>query len=403
MITKIPYIFIDNFKSIHQARLWGLTPFSVFAGPNGSGKSNFFEAMKFVSLFVKYGLVDALDMVGGTESIRSYFNEDDEPFCFRMRIAVPFDDEPVERHYAYSLTIHDLSTEPVIEEQLESPIFIRGDDGSYSPSTYPLMYRPADQSEIVAQRIKGKDLVLFYPLDSDVKREPEKISLTKDKSILMISPHTMLPHYVIHNISLFNIDPNKAKLPSLKGKQSNNLNEDGSNLAGVLLKLFKDDNIRDDIIDWLSLIVPGLEGIESYSNDFNNTVGLKIKEIASDKAFPAHLISDGTIYFVSLMAAIYSSSKYGYTLYEEPENGMHPKAIAEAVAFMRDKANHHPIFVTTHSESLVKNVKKDELWLVDKKEGKTIFTPARDTDLEDVTLSMDEIWLSNAFGAGLPW
>ena len=70
MTTKtIHRLKITNYKSIDSLELEGLSPFTVFAGPNGSGKSNFFDALDFVSLFVRGGLEAALRAHGGFANI----------------------------------------------------------------------------------------------------------------------------------------------------------------------------------------------------------------------------------------------------------------------------------------------------------------------------------------------
>ena len=105
------------------------------------------------------------------------------------------------------------------------------------------------------------------------------------------------------------------------------------------------------------------------------------------------------------MVAVLSRAKgYGITLIEEPERGIHPKAIAELVQLMRDNAKpEHPVFVTTHSEPLVRASTKEELWLIDKTEGKTIAKNAAQNSAGLGNLNLDTAWLMNMFGAGLPW
>jgi predicted ATPase len=135
---------------------------------------------------------------------------------------------------------------------------------------------------------------------------------------------------------------------------------------------------------------------------------IKFKEEGTRTKFPANLISDGTIYALCIMVAVISRAKakksYGITLIEEPERGIHPKAIAELVQLMRANATpEHPVFVTTHSESLVRASSKEELWLIDKEDGKTIAKNAAENSVELGELNLDTAWLLNMFGGGLPW
>jgi predicted ATPase len=105
------------------------------------------------------------------------------------------------------------------------------------------------------------------------------------------------------------------------------------------------------------------------------------------------------------MAAVLSRSRgYGLTLIEEPERGIHPKAIAELVQLMRDNATpEHPVLVTTHSESVVRASKREELWLVNKADGKTTVKNAAQNSGDLGSLGLDTAWLMNLFDGGLPW
>ena len=90
---------------------------------------------------------------------------------------------------------------------------------------------------------------------------------------------------------------------------------------------------------------------------------------------------------------------------EEPERGLHPKAISELVEFFREKADNFPIFINTHNEAIIKKAKPDELFIVSKQDGQTeLFNvqqkfPKYNYDKMD----LNEMWLCNMFGSGLPW
>lgn len=71
---------------------------------------------------------------------------------------------------------------------------------------------------------------------------------------------------------------------------------------------------------------------------------------------------------------------------------------------MRQNASReHPVFVTTHSESLVRAAKVEELWLVNKVEGKTVTKNAAKSSGNLGQVNLDTAWLMNLFDGGLPW
>ncbi|MBT9544298.1 MAG: AAA family ATPase [Candidatus Sericytochromatia bacterium] len=395
MITKIVYLEIKHFKSLEHVRLEGLSCFSVFAGPNGAGKSNLFEAMRFIGLVARQGVQAAIDASGGIQNIRCKVNNSDT-MGFKIRFVVEQDIEGQglrELHYAYHLNLYNLDGEKIeIEEQLESPRLNQIQNSTVVPES--------PSAWVQAYRDRGKDSVHFSP-------EPNKhevVSLSQDKSILLISPYTSLPATILSNIYRFMLSPQQGRLPYPETKARQILKEDGSNLALVISQHVNSGHNLNELIDWLKLVVPGGTSLISQLNLLDHQFYLLLKEQYLKDPVPAQLLSDGTINLLSLLMSIYSVPTYGWSLIEEPENGLHPKATQELVAFFRSQAHeNHPVWLTTHDTHLINQLKPEELWLVDKIEGKTRFVAARDLDLKDIDLSMSEVWLSNAFGAGLPW
>jgi predicted ATPase len=392
MITKIVYLEITHFKSLEHVRLEGLSCFSVFAGPNGAGKSNLFEAMRFIGLVARQGVQAAIDASGGIQNIRCKVNNSDTMgFKIRFVLEQDIDGQGLrELHYAYRLNLYNLDGEKIeIEEQLEAPGNLRYVNGERDPLTWVQAYRE-----------RGKDIVYFKPEPN----KHEEVSLSQDKSILLISPYTSLPATILSNIYRFMLSPQQGRLPFPETKVRQILKEDGSNLALVIAQYINSKNNLRELIDWLALIVPGGTSLISELNLLDHQFYLLLKEQYLNEPVPAQLLSDGTINLLSLLMSIYSVPTYGWSLIEEPENGLHPKATQELVVFFRSQAHeNHPVWLTTHDTHLINQLEPEELWLVDKIEGKTRFVAARDLDLKDIDLSMSEVWLSNAFGAGLPW
>ena len=88
---------------------------------------------------------------------------------------------------------------------------------------------------------------------------------------------------------------------------------------------------------------------------------------------------------------------------EEPENGLTPYVIEQFVELFRNACQEkgHYIGLNTHSPTLVRHLRADELIVVDKKQGATQIKQFKGKDY--FGLRMDEAWLTNALGGGLPW
>ena len=318
---------IENFKSIDSLEIEGLAPFSVFAGANGSGKSNFFDALDFVSLFVRGGLDIALRAHGGFANIHSKKREGENSKTFSFEIEC---DLLEQQGVCYSLSINDLDSEPGIKECLEfneePTIEGIGDKG---------------ETDAVGERLVVSEDRISYEdrIYSNLSLEHRNHPLTK----------------LLKNLNVYRIDPMGAKEPDKSDFDSTKLGGKGHNLASVLHRLEGDEEIREEIQDWMEMIVPGIENIQTEQQRLDGSTALRFKEEGIESPFPAHLISDGTMYALCLLVvALDMPSGCGMTLIEEPERGLHPKAIYELIDLMRQQASpENPIWLTTHSESVV--------------------------------------------------
>ncbi|NOR69284.1 MAG: AAA family ATPase [Methylomarinum sp.] len=378
MNPLIHHLKITNFKSIDTLTLNDVQSFSVFAGANGCGKSNFFDALEFISVFVKVGVTNALRKYGGYKHIYSQKRRKDAigQFDFEIDVSLSEDDKLV--RFKYNLSISKLDTTPEITEKLH----INGD--------------------LVMEREEGKfpKLIAYNGEEKVIEHYPNEFSA------LLCFPDLSLA-LLLRNIRLYRIDPISSKEPDSSEQDPTVLSIKGDNLASVLARLEQEGELQGIILEWMETIVPSIEKINTEQQKLDGKTAIFFKEIGTRRQFPAHMISDGTIYALCLLVAILDAPKYGLTLIEEPERGLHPKAINELVGFIREQSCFSsPLWMTTHSESVVRALQLSELWVVDKNQGKTRMKSAKKQGLRDedfAPLGLDKAWLSNFLDGGLPW
>jgi len=373
---KIELILISGFKSVARLAFENLTPFSALAGPNGSGKSNWSDALAFASAVVAQGAVRALRQFRGFAQVHCYKlrKANARTFTFALQARIN------ERRVAYILKVHDMDSEPKLEEQLA-----------------------VDGGKLL-ERKKGGDPQLYT--GGGEKVSPMVIDkFPADMSALLFTQGELSLYNFLTNIEVFRFDPLGAKEPDGSSADTTALHPNGHNVATMLAALEKDDEFRTQVLDWMSLLVPGMEQVRAEPDRLSGGTVIKFKEEGTKAHFPAHLISDGTIYALCIMTAVLSRAKsVGITLIEEPERGLHPKGIEALVDLMRQSASiDHPVFVTTHSESLVRACREDELWLMNKVDGKTVAKNAAKNSAGLGQMNLDTAWLMNLFDGGLPW
>lgn len=337
---EVESINIKNYKSLVNFELKSPNAFSVFVGPNAAGKSNIFESLEFLTFCSFMNPIEAFKLFGSMNDLFSKKNIDN-PSSFLFDI---FFKNESQRPYLLINVAKD-------------------DNGNYAPpiSLY---------SHFIFNRLENQ---------SEIDSEPVK---------------------QFFNFSRIFIG--NSKLVKRNIQDDSKLTFDASNLEKVLKRLLKDQNKKAEIIEWLQLLIPGLDKIEIVNEPLSGSDNLLIYEKGTNKPFNKNLISDGTYNILSILTAVYQSDEPQFLCIEEPENGLNPKVIKELVNLFRQKCNEgHFIWLNTHSQTLVSELTTDEIILVDKVNGETVVKQVKGMNLHG--LKMDEALLTNALGGGIPW
>lgn len=339
---KLQKLHIKNFKSIVDLEIVEPNPFTVFVGPNGSGKSNIFEALEFFFLDADK---EAVRLFGGADKIHNR--------------KLPLTDN----------FIFEFDADILISGKVSDSYFNHSDE-SWVRGSFSVMHFEGAE-ELIEQVEESNKLQLRYEYFR--KNSTSRVFIgNREKQKI-------------------NYDDN------LK------LNFSASNLEKVLKRILQDEVKREEIKEWLDLFIPGFENIEIVSSELSGTDTLVMYEKGIKKPFTKDLLSDGTYNILALLTAVYQSDEPQFLCIEEPENGLNPyvvRALADCFRSMCADKGHY-IWLNTHSQSLVSELREKEMILVDKIEGETKIRQFKQGDFYG--LRADEAWLTNALGGGLPW
>lgn len=349
---KIKKLHIKNFKSIADLEIIEPSPFTVFVGPNGAGKSNIFEALEYLYYSSRVAGGKVSELFGGKESF------------------LPLN------YISSSLLKYEWSN------SIEFADFISGFTENYSPPKN-IVNKNNPSLEILGISVSTNLLKSFDPSNPNSYENSENYRQFIDS---------------FSRVFVKNKDVEKFEI-----KDSSVLSLSASNLEKVLRRIFLSEHKREEIVEWLQLFIPEFENIEFETSEFSGEVQFRIFEKHSKKPFPKHLISDGTYHILALLTAVYQSDEPQFLCIEEPENGLTPSVIKEMVTLFRNACEEkgHYIWLNTHSQSLVSQLTADELITVNKVNGETQIKQFKGKDFHG--LSMDEAWLTNSLGGGLPW
>ena len=408
---KINYLEIKGFKSIQNVELKDVSPFMVLAGANGTGKSNFVDALAFLSKVIDMGVSKAVSEFGSIENLISpkhkagdisykiEFEIEKQIYQYEIMIALKNIASRVKEESLKILKSGEIIFDSdKIRKELEAKKESNTSDdligagllGALGGLIWGAM---KDSDQIGQDIINGVATGIGLKLLTDEKYSSDDSFLRQNKEFQGLK-----------NVKIFRIDPFTIKNRRSTGNNPGELNRDGSNIAAVLEKLEKDNELREQIIEWMSVIVPEMQELSVQTQKIDDSKGLFFEEDSGNR-FPAHMVSDGTIYALCLLVAVLTRVKQpGITIIEEPERGLHPKAISELIGFIREYASpHHPIILTTHSESVVRSLELEELYFVSKSQGKTQIKDVRKSGVDKNKIPLDTAWLTNLLGGGLPW
>jgi predicted ATPase len=126
---------------------------------------------------------------------------------------------------------------------------------------------------------------------------------------------------------------------------------DGSNLPWVIHELSKDKKRYAAWVDHIRTALEDVRDIRTIEREEDRHRYLVI-EYVNGASVPSWLVSDGTLRLLALTIPAYLKDMGGVFLIEEPENGIHPKAM-ETVIQSLTSIYHGQVLIATHSPVVI--------------------------------------------------
>lgn len=346
MITKIEALNFRCLRYINRP----LDSFHVLVGPNASGKTTFLEVISFISQLVSQGLEPAIndrtrnfqDLTWERkgkrfemaiearlpELIRAELSSNNQTFdTIRYEIAIGIEQVSNQIGILEERVVLTNSTEIQPLQRDFFPMFFS------APPT--LISKGAKNAYTVVNKVRdGNDYFKIEFSQVRAKSWQYAFKLGTQKSALGNLPadETQFPATTwLKNLLTEGVQPiilnslliRKASPPG----QGLKFKSDGSNLPWVIDDLFQRDPAR--FADWLAHLqtaLPDIENIRTIEREDDRHRYLLVEYKGGLKA-PSWLVSDGTLRMLALTLPAYLPNIKGIYLIEEPENGIHPRAV----------------------------------------------------------------------------
>ncbi len=366
MITSLRLIDFKNFAD----ETLQLGPFTVVMGANASGKSNLRDAFRFLHGIGRgYTLSEILGGRYGPggqvewQPLRGAPNEvartgeglSGARFGLHVGLRPERSAGPVWRyHIEVSRQAGDSGAFRVVRETLSTGggelVYTThpgwGDPLSRSdPSSLPLRMGKTGSQRKLGHRVEVR---ADQPALTQIREHKRPARVHKDIAQKVLD--------ALAHMRFLDLIPDRMRQPSFPGQTV--LGDGGENLPNVLRQICTDAARKRTLIDWVRALTPmDVDDLQFPVDPVTGLVQLVVLE-KGNRTCSAYSVSDGTLRFLAMLAALLTDDPTTFYFFEEIDNGIHPARqwlLLELIE-KQTAAGAVQVVTTTHSPALLTSV-----------------------------------------------
>ncbi len=331
---------VEGYRSVRNVWL-KLRPVNVIVGPNGCGKSNLYRSMYLLHCAATGRFAQALTEEGGMRSIMwaGERSKSERKKGASLTLSVRFE------KFEYRLVCGQVG----VDEEKDGPFY--ADPEIKSEDIY--LYGPQHKSVLLKRRrqhIEARDdagQIKEYALN--VLHNESVLTALRDplrfRELFALREEFLNWRFYHH----FRTDLGSPMRKKQVGALTPVLSHDGSDVAAAI-QTIETYGEQDALMDSLTAAFPDSEVfVESDEKSRRiicmRTDGLKRRLDASE-------LSDGTLQYFCLVAALLSARPPSLLALNEPEGSLHPRLFEPLARLIVRASEHTQIWLTTHSREL---------------------------------------------------
>ncbi|WP_028114870.1 AAA family ATPase [Ferrimonas kyonanensis] len=350
---------IENYRSIRNLRI-PLGPLTLITGGNGCGKSNLYRALRLLAETAQGGVVSALAREGGLLS--TMWAGPDEITAAMRRGEVEVQGSGRNRHSRLKL---GFTGEPFsyaiglgMPEPVPGSVFNLDPEVKREAIWAGQRWRPG--AELVGRQgpmVKSRDGRSFRVISqhlpaydsmfdqvADIQATPELFALRESMRRWRFYDH-------------FRTDPEAPARQSSIGSRTPVLHHDGRDLAAALqtIREVGDEQGLDRAID---RAFPDSRLNIDISAD--NRFTLSLLQPGMLRPLTAAELSDGTLRYLLLTAALMTPRPPNLMVLNEPETSLHPDLLPALGRLIIEASAHSQVWVISHAPRLIASLEKSD-------------------------------------------
>ena len=348
---------VANYRSINQLVI-PLARLNLITGPNGSGKSNLYRALRLLAETAQGGVINALAREGGLEST---FWAGPEVISRRMQQG-------------------DVAIEPNVRQEVKRlRLGFTGEDFSYAIALglpIPQMSAFALDPQIKHESIWAGPY--YRPASELVERKGPMIRARAEREWQVLAQHTPMFDSLFDQVGSLHASPEVLRLretirgwrfydhfrsdpdapvrqPQL-GTRTPVLHHDGRDLAAALQTILE---IGDPgaLHAAISDAFPGARlNIDVLAG---GRFGIQLFQEGLLRPLSAAELSDGTLRYLLLIAALLTPRPPTMMVLNEPETSLHPDLLPALARLIVRASQHTQVWVVSHARRLIAALQQD--------------------------------------------
>ncbi len=331
MITRL---HIKGFKRLLDVDL-EMRPLMVMIGANGSGKSSLLEAVSMISMSMSGGLSTFMEDSNGMSSVAT-----SSPEIKSLSCTVDF--QVIKNHVSH-------------------------DSGDSAAVRYSFTLAKVGYGFRVTDEWFGEIGLQSWLTKSD-NTGSSPFHETAFAGLYDAESNAVRHAFTISRYASSNFDSHGKVLDAQQLIPAKNPGSRGQHLLSFLYSLRERSPERfEELLFVLESVFPSFKKF-SLPLVANGTVCLQWWEKNLDTPLSAFQLSEGTLRFLWLAAALLSEEMPAITIIDEPETSMHPELLRYLADLMRGASARTQLLVATQSESLVRFLEPSEVAVVDRDE-----------------------------------